>query len=326
MRKLLLSLSVGVISLTTNAQGVSNFDSLKLSKKDTAYINHSMPGKDVGFYDSLAYFPCVYDTSDGYHYWSYGFAYSNWTDSVKSGYTNQYSAKTAKGFAGSNNYVVSYGNYNVVRLKAPILGKALLGCYVTNSTFAYNSMRDGDAFAKKFKAKDKDFFRLDVFGYYAGTLTKDSVSFYLADFRNTDTTQNYIVRDWQWVNLAKLGKVDSVMFRLQSSDNGSFGMNTPSYFCMDNFMTNETGLSIPVESIQADIKVYPNPTSNILFVESSIPTAQQVLITDVFGRAIESFEFKNSKLEIHTDQYAPGVYVMTFRNAVQITTTRFVKQ
>lgn len=326
MRKLLLSLFAGAIALTTNAQGVSNFDSLKLSKKDTAYINYSMPGKDVGFFDSLAYFPCVYDTSGGYNYWSRGFAYSNWTDSVKSGFTNQYSAKAAKGFAGSNNYVVAYGNYNIVRLKAPALGKALFGFYVTNSTYTYNSMRDGDAFAKKFNAKDKDFFRLDVFGYYGGTLTKDSVSFYLSDFRNTDTTKNYIVRDWQWVNLAKLGKVDSVMFRLQSSDNGTFGMNTPSYFCMDNFMTNETGLSIIDVPTQADIKVYPNPATDVLYVESSINSAQQVFITDVFGRAIAAFEFKNSKLEINTAQYAPGVYVLTFKNGAQATSTRFVKQ
>jgi hypothetical protein len=325
MRKLLLSLAVVTTVLSSKAQTTATFESLTLPKADTAYVNYSKPGTDVGFADGLAYFPCVYDTSGGITYWSSGYAYSNMKDSITSGYLNQYSAKTAKGFAGSNNYVVSYGNYNKITLTSAATGKAMLGMYITNSTYAYNSMRDGDAFAKKFKATDKDFFRLDVFGYRSGSKTTDSLSFYLADFRFSDSNKNYIVKDWQWLDLAKLGKIDSLEFRLQSSDNGTFGMNTPAYFCIDNFMTNETGLSIAKQNTQADFKIYPNPATEILHINSPLVTAQQIIIHDLMGRTIAQCEM-TKEVAIDISQYAPGVYHLYINNGLQTTSARFVKQ
>jgi hypothetical protein len=40
---------------------------------------------------------------------------------------------------------------------------------------------------------------------------------------------------WTYVDLTEFGKVDAIFFTLTSSDNGDYGMNTPAYFCMDNF-------------------------------------------------------------------------------------------
>jgi hypothetical protein len=186
-------------------------------------------------------------------------------------------------------------------------------------------MRNGDAFSKKFKAADKDYFRLDVFGYRSGTRTKDSVIFYLADFRNTDTTKNYIVKDWQWMDLSKLGKIDSLEFRLQSSDNGSFGMNTPAYFCLDNFMTNETGLSIDNKNVNTDLKVYPIPTSNILHLSSSLLGTQQIIISDFLGRTVNNVLI-NQELSIDVSNYPNGVYFLHISNGINSSITRFVKQ
>jgi hypothetical protein len=326
MRKLLLSLFVLAACYTSNAQTTATFESLTLPKSDTAYINYSSYGNDVGFSDGLAYFPCVYDTSFGYEFWAGGFAYSNMTDSITSGFMNQYSAKTAKGFAASSNYVVAYGQENIVRLTGAATGKSMLGFYITNSTYAYNSMRSGDGFSKKFNATDKDYFRLDIFAYRKDTLGKDSVSFYLADFRNTDSTKNYIVKDWQWVDLAKIGKADSLYFRLQSTDNGSFGMNTPAYFCMDNFMTNETGLSIASVSTKADIKIFPNPATDRITIKSSVASKQGVTVSDFSGRVVAVYEMNEEQLVIDLSGYTPGSYILNFTNGNQSASSRFVKQ
>jgi hypothetical protein len=326
MRKQLFSLFALTLSFAVQAQTVATFESLTLPKaKDTSYINYSKFGKDVGFSDGLAYFPCVFDTSGGYSFWSKGFSYSNWTDSVTSGFSNQYSAKTAKGFAGSSNYLVAYGNTNVVKLKDSALGKSIVGFYATNSTYTYNSMRNGDGFSKKFKAADKDWFRLDVFAYRKDTLSKDSVSVYLADFRNADSTKNYIVSDWQWVDLARLGKVDSLFFRLQSSDVGTWGMNTPAYFCIDNFMTNETGLSLVKTQLKADIKVYPNPAKDYIIVESAVNNMQQVVVSDFLGRTVGQYYLNQEPLTINTSSFVPGVYLLTFIKSDEVATVRFIK-
>jgi hypothetical protein len=325
MRTFLCSLFALTVLGSAQAQTVATFESLT-SKLDTAYINYAAPGTDVGFSDGLAYFPCVYDTSFGYSYWASGFAYSSMRDSVTSGFANQYAAKTASGFAGSHNYVVAYGAENTLRLTGIAAHKSVNGFYITNSTYAYNSMRDGDGFSRKFSAANKDWFRLDIFALRSDTLGKDSVSVYLADFRHTDTTFNFILRDWQWVDLMKLGKVDSLYFRLQSSDTGSFGMNTPAYFCMDNFITNESGMHLAENDMTFDIKVYPNPTTHNLCIQSSVATVQQVELLDMLGRSMAQYTMNQKNLVIDMDAFPAGTYLLRLQNGNLSATTRIVKQ
>ena len=62
------------------------------------------------------------------------------------------------------------------------------------------------------------------------TGTKD---YYLADLR--DEAKAYIINDWRYVDLSGLGKVKTIGFEMSSSDTGDWGMNTPAYFCFDNF-------------------------------------------------------------------------------------------
>jgi len=72
----------------------------------------------------------------------------------------------------------------------------------------------------------------------------DSVNFYLADYRFADNDSDYIVNSWKYVDLSTLGGVDTYEFDLSSSDTGAFGMNTPAYFCMDQFSFNHNYCSV----------------------------------------------------------------------------------
>ncbi|HLP20883.1 MAG TPA: DUF4465 domain-containing protein [Chitinophagales bacterium] len=189
-----------------------------------------------GFSSDGGFFTNTYNAGGGY--WN-GFSYSNKTDSVTSGSANQYSAITAKGVDGSNNYAIGndYGNARIILNGGG--DKTVKGFYVTNATYAYTAMRDGDMFAKKFggpTGNDEDWFKLTVFGYLNGALKAQSVDFYLADFRDANNANDYIVGDWRWVDLQPLGDVDSLEFHLSSTDTvGGFGMNNPAYFAMDDF-------------------------------------------------------------------------------------------
>ena len=51
--------------------------------------------------------------------------------------------------------------------------------------------------------------KLHIYGYYNGSVTDGE--FYLADFTHTDSTLDYIVTDWQYVELLP-GPYDSVRF------------------------------------------------------------------------------------------------------------------
>jgi len=100
-------------------------------------------------------------------------------------------------------------------------------------------MRDGDAFSKKFggaTGSDPDFFILTVRGVDEAGRISGEVEFPLADFRFDDDGRDYIVTEWTWVDLSGLGTVAALEFNLDSSDSGLFGLNTPSYFALDDLM------------------------------------------------------------------------------------------
>jgi hypothetical protein len=331
MRRITLLSAFLLGSFVANAQTVvSTFDDLSLAHADTFYVNYSSSGADVGFNDGLAHFPSIYEIAFGDTSWSY-FSYSNMTDSVTSGLINQYSAKTAIGYGGSANYVVAscfnpftYENTVPLNLTGGGAGisRTVSGFYVTNNTYAYNSMKNGDMFARKFH--NGDWFKLTVFGY-SGALVSDSVSIYLADFLYPDTTMNYILKTWEWVNLLPLGNVDSLHFSLTSSDNSIYGMNTPAYFCMDNFTVNETSLGVK-NPVALAAKVYPNPSTDMLNIDLQDNSAKQIQIQDMAGNIINSYPVSSNHIEVDTKALAPGVYLLVINGNGQSANVRFVKQ
>jgi len=332
MRTFTILFSALVLSTAAKSQTIATFDDLTLSKPDTSYINYSGTAlTDVGFTDGLGYFPCYYDTASG-GYWESGFSYSNWTDSVTSGYMNQYSAKTAIGYGGSAQYAVAwvsnpvtFGDSINMNLTGAAIGKPVSGFYVTNSTYAYNAMKEGYYPARAFH--DSDWFLLTIKGYSGGVLTTDSVNFYLADFRFADSSLNYIVRTWEWVNLLPLGHVDSLQFSLSSTDTaGGFGMNTPSYFCMDNFTTNETDAGVNQVAKNAIAKVYPNPATNILYVDIIDNSVQQISVINMTGQVISNYNTSTNHIEINTATLPAGTYLLQLAGNGGSAQMRFVKE
>lgn len=186
-----------------------------------------------GFISNGVNFNNSYDAT--FDAWS-GWSYSNKTDSTTAGFLNQYSAIAGSGAAGSTNYGIVY---NFSEGDATVAFNSLVtvdSMAITNTTYGYLNMRDGDQFSKKFgglTGNDADFFLLTIKGFQGGNLV-GTHDFYLADYRFSNNAQDYIVNDWQTVNLASLGTVDSLRFTLSSSDNGTFGMNTPAYFAADS--------------------------------------------------------------------------------------------
>lgn len=253
MKKFNLILLGFICSVVSYSQTVATFENLTLSP-DSYWDGSDLTG---GFAGGNAYFVNDYDTT--YFAWS-GFTYSNRTDDTTAGWGNQYSAITGSGYANSANYVVAdeYGNAKV-RLTGAATGKLVKGFYVTNNAYAYYSMRDGDAFSKQFggpNGTDEDWFKLTAKGWLNGVEKTEQAEFYLADFRSADSTQDYIVNDWRWFNLQPLGNVDSIQFYLSSSDTGQFGMNTPAYFCVDNFTTADELNVAPVTANDAAVTNY----------------------------------------------------------------------
>ena len=331
MRTFTILFSLLAMSAGAKAQAVATFEGLTLAHADTFYVNYTASGTDVGFNDGMAHFPCIYDTSYG-GIWTYGFAYSNMTDTVTSGFGNQYSAKAGHGYDTSHQYAVAhcsnpvtYAPDMIINLTGPAMGHPVPGFYVTNTTYAYNSIRDGDMFARKFH--NGDWFKLIVRGFHSGAMLPDSVTVYLADFLFPDTTMNYILKTWEWVNTGTLGNVDSLQLSLRSSDNGLYGMNTPAYFCIDNFTTYESvALQAGNVQVQPTIKVYPDPATEVLYVEIPDSRTDHATVLDMTGRVVGEYRVDGSRLSINTSALSSGSYILHLGGNGITADVRFVKQ
>ena len=210
-------------------------------------------------------------------YW-YWFGYANHTDNSFASLDDQWKNIVGGGYNGSANYGVAFaaefnGPCYVSLLTEPAV---VPGFYITNSSYAYNSLTGGDSFAKKF---DKgDWFKLTITGYDADDEVTGTKDYYLADLRDEATA--YIINDWRYVDLSCLGTVAKLGFELTSSDVGAYGMNTPAYFCFDNFGAEGTEVL---------------PENNVAFV-SSMGFATYVTKQDVdFSKtAVEAFAVTES--------------------------------
>lgn len=170
-----------------------------------------------------------------YTYWN-DWSYSTTTDTTTPGYENQYSAFPGSGADGSLTYAIAATATNI-----PIpSGFEIVSLQVTNSTYAALSMRDGDAFAKKFggvDGNDPDLFQV-VFTGFNGTTNLGSVSVALADFTFGDNGLDYILDNWLEVDLSSLSAADRLEVSFTSTDTAPWGLNTPTYVAIDNVVLN----------------------------------------------------------------------------------------
>ncbi len=323
MKKVYKSILLGgllIASTTTKSQTISTFDEMILAP--TSFYD----GSDYswGFNTGNAHFYNYYDTSFGasFGYWAQGWAVSNIYDTVTqaSSFTQLFNAKEVISSVDPNFGIGTQGSRIV--LTGAAIGKVVNGFSITNSTYAFNSMKLGDGFAKKFggpSGNDPDYFKLVVKKYLGGVLGADSVVFFLADYRDSVNTNDYIVENWTWVNLIPLGNVDSLEFTLRSTDVGGFGINTPLYYCIENFETANSPVGIAETKNDATISVYPNPIINIINIQSGEINSTAIL-TDVNGKVLISSRF-NFSTSIDATGLSKGIYFL----GVNGVTTKLIK-
>ncbi len=212
--------------------GEVSFEDLTLAP-DSYYDGSDKAG---GFESGGAQFNNLFDDTYGV-YWE-GFSYSNTTDTTTNSYTNDSSAIVGYGEGNSTIYGVAYqGFMNSVPTISFENEGPVSSCYITNTTYAYLAIQDGNSPATIFggaTGDEPDYFLLTITGKDTAGKTTGTVEFYLADYRFDDSADDYIVEDWTEVALSVLGDVKSLEFKLSSSDTGQYGMNTPAYFAIDS--------------------------------------------------------------------------------------------
>lgn len=211
--------------------GMVTFEDVGATLPAASFNNGGPTDSSTGFTSGGVQFSNNYSTAFG-GFWD-GWSYSNVTDGFTAGFTNQYAAFPGSG-SNSATYGVAFSSTATIQFGQQVVAQS---ADLTNTTYTGLSMRDGDMFAKQFggpTGNDPDFYRVTISGLDQGGAVISSLDVYLADYRFADNSLDFIVDDWQSVDLTSLGLIYGLGFDFASSDVGAFGINTPTYFAMDN--------------------------------------------------------------------------------------------
>ncbi len=301
-----------IITLTTicvgHSQTTSDFESFGITQ-DT-FLNGS--DGSGGFTDGNI--RLINNFNDAYNSWA-GWAISTTTDTETPGFTNQYSSITGSGVNGSATYATAFvSGESLLHTVDEGRGGVVEGLYINNSTYAALSMLDGDNYAKKFGGEDgtdPDFFFVSIKEYGSRNVNNDSIVFYLADYRFDNSSDDYIIDEWTYIDLTQFGNVDTLSFKLYSSDIGQFGINTPAYFCIDNVITTDMALTSTddLESQNPLITLYPNPTHGDIWVENT-QAFNQYKIVNLMGQQIQAGSLENGIQQLNLGLLDRGQYLL----------------
>lgn len=325
MKQFFICLLALAAVVTSSAQTTATFESFDLAPE--SFLNDS--GDDGGFTEGNIFLPNSYTVTPDYSFWS-GWAISNTTDTLTPGPTNQYSAITGSGYNGSETYAVTFASpESRLLLTEAAAGGTVEGMYVTNSTYAYLSMLNGDSFTKKFGGEtgdDPDYLLLTIKKYLNGSLSTDSVDFYLADYRFEDNTQDYLVKEWSYIDLAGLGDADSLQFTMSGSDVGQYGLNTPAYFCLDNLTTLDRTTPVKDYLINVAVKVFPNPTANWITIQWPEATTGNLSLLNSQGQIVKRGLLLSGDNQFDLQQLAKGHYALRIQTEKGWTSRSLIKQ
>lgn len=304
---------------------IMNFEALMLpvdtfwngSDLSGKYIETNPPGSSDSF---IAY--NSFDTL--FNYWSGGIAISSMTDDSTGNFTNLYSSIAGSGYNSLSYGVVSGGSIATIETTTMGFGSSprFMSLYVSNTTYAYSSMMNGDAFAKQFggaSGDDPDYFFIR-FSFDYG-FPDNYVDFYLADFRFADNSLDYILDEWVFVDLNDFPNSEyagqTINMQVFSSDTGAFGINTPTYFCIDDIEIAVPGGIANTEENSAKLDISVKQGS----IMASLPSNATFQLLDLTGRVMQT-QASTSTVEFDTDALAKGVYIIRAVNSEMETATK----
>ena len=178
----------------------------------------------------------------------------------------------------------------------------MVGAYVNLNSYTYYSILYGASPARAFT--QGDYLILKITGVDSDDNEK-TVEVKLASFDNGSLTA---CNGWMYVDLEELGIVEELKFAITGSDVGTYGLNTPSYFCLDKLAVREVmGSGVKNEILASNNKiVYDNKTYTI-----DLGNEDFAIIYDSTGRVVMTSSDKKSFSVSHLPG---GVYVVKSGN------------
>ena len=168
-------------------------------------------------------------------------------------------------------------------------------------------------------------FNQDISSWDTSSVTNMGYMFYYATEFNQD------ISSWNVSSVTDMG----YMFDNASSFNQDISnwcvtdiTSVPSNFSIDSPLAESNKPvwgNCPTASVddqnQLDISIYPNPTSDIVFIEGNY-SQLKVVVYDILGKQVMNKSITNS---IDISQLEKGVYILQLSDGAKLTTQRIIK-
>lgn len=278
---------------------VADFEDLTLNPNSSWYGS-----ADAEYFES-SFLTLYNDYTEMYDSWQ-GFAYTNTTDAETFSYTNL--SSVAGGGHNSENYVLGFIGMDWMTDYSPIPVSIKIntaecgnmenrGAYFCLSTYTSKYIDNGDMYAT-----NHYYYKLGVSAYSNSQLIV-SREIVMADFTDANS---YKMDSWEFVDLSWIENADSVTFTAISNDAGEWGINTPAYFCIDDFGA-ENPLTAVKNITNINLDAYFDVNGELI-INSDVKMLN-VNVYDVAGRLLKS----DNCNDYSTREYISnnGVYIIS---------------
>ena len=215
------------VACTTNDEENWNFKSAVIESFETVLSGDA--DYKLGYATELLIFEHYYDET--YGSWC-GFAQSKCYDMEDASYNNQYSVYNDEAASGDCFMVYYYDSYNdptdiLCRYHGYYQFKTVR---VNLSTIGYKAIMEGNAYARAFD--EGDYLKVSFIALGADLAEGDVVDYYIVDYRDG---KRFVADDWDTVDISSLkGGLWGLRIRIETTDVGEWGANTPLYICLDD--------------------------------------------------------------------------------------------
>ncbi|MBR3827439.1 MAG: DUF4465 domain-containing protein [Alistipes sp.] len=171
--------------------------------------------------------------NEEYSYWG-GFAHSKCFDMEDGTPNNQYGVYNTKAASGNSFLVYYYDSYNEpCDILCHYRGDYQFTTVRLNlTTYTYKSITDEDVntFARAFT--DGDYLKVIFTALLGDGSEGESVDCYVVDYRDG---KRFVATNWDAFDISALrGELTGLRVRIETTDVGEYGANTPLYICMDD--------------------------------------------------------------------------------------------
>lgn len=177
---------------------------------------------------------------ESYNFW-YGFCLASASDTTFSVTEDQFRCVAGGGLAGKGTpYVLAYAAEGMGPTSPctmyfttdaePWLAKEV---YLCIGSWALHNVLKGGAPARAFAAGDSLVIEIEGLDENGDIIADKKVTFFLADYRSSNSADWKVNNGWEKCDLTPLGEVYGLIFTMQTSDNNGSYSNTGLYFALD---------------------------------------------------------------------------------------------